>query len=825
MKNKLALIIILEFLLVTCSFSQWGWFQINSGLTDDINDMDANNNNYWAVGSNGKIISTTNTGTNWVVVPSGTTNDLNAVKFALFSYSAFVAGSNGTVLRSTNSGSTWIVQNSGCSQKLNAIYVLRDTLTVVAVGDNGTILKSTNQGLTWAPKTSSTTNNLYAIIQSYSDVLCAVGAGGTVLVSPDAGEYWIQYPGGTINSLYSIEWYDNLFADMIAVGDNGTIIKTSNGGMNWFPLNSGTTQNLRKIKVLDEYFNQHCQIKYYFVSGSNGTVITSTDLGLSWETRYTPVSVNLNSICFYSLNTGFACGSSGTMIKTVSNHYYQDKRIMDGNNIGTWFANDGSFNRNTGANAPGFEFPRGSGKFSRYASGLDIGAIVEGDTLVAMSYHFANEYYPGYTLGFENPYGRNDSNYRVYKIVSGTNNNDRLRWPNALLGNSDQGAPVYYDNSTSSWKPLDFGSQTMFSVFTDSYPESHSGYAGGTNPLGADIKHLSFSLDTTGVLGNVVFSQYTIINKSPFVWHDAYITLWTDDDIGDPGNDKIGCDSLMRLGYTYNGTGNDTSYSNTPPAVGFLLLRGALVPTGNNSDTIRICQNKTKSYITRARDLGMTVFNFSINIDPNDPDPETYYCMYRVMKGLNIYGYNRYHPQGYATSLVYSGDPVANTGWNQSVYADMRSFLSTGPFNMNPGDTQVIVFAQIIARGSSSLNSVTLLKQYCSVVKQYYDSCYSFIPNGIINQNEIAYEYSLCQNYPNPFNPKTKIVFTIPKRTNVKIEIYDAAGRLVETLADMNFDKGMHSIDWDGTNYASGVYFYKLSTNGYSETKKMVLIK
>jgi photosystem II stability/assembly factor-like uncharacterized protein len=829
MKKKLFLIIILEFLFISSSsLSQWGWFQTNSGLSDNINDMDQLYYDFWAVGGNGKIIKSTDDGASWIIQSSGTTNDLHSIYFAPYAYlveahRGYIGGANGTVIRTTNSGASWNVVNTGSTQNINDVIELVDTMTVIAVGDNGTILKSTNRGETWVPRTGFTTNNLHEVIQNYMVGLCAVGSNGTILTSYD-GDYWIPKQSGTSNSLNSITWQESFNAVLIASGDGGTVIKTANGGQNWFPLATGITQNLKKIRLSETYFNQS-YFTYYLAAGSNGTFITSTDGGASWESRYIPSSADLNSVYFEDMNTGFACGNGGVMLKTVSNHYYIGRNRMDANQIGTWFSNDGGFNYNPDSILEGLEYPRGTGKISRYASGIFIGAIVGTDTLVSVARYIANENYPGYTDGSGIPHGRNDSNYRVYKLVSGINNYDRLSWPNALLGNSDQGAPVYYDNLTSSWRPLDFGSQTMFSVFTDSYPESHGNSAGGSNPLKADIKHLSFSVDTSGVLGNVIFSQFTIINRSNLTWHDSYITLWTDDDIGNQWNDKLGCDSALRLGYTYNGTGSDTAYGNNPPAAGFLLLRGALVPTGNNLDTVRICQNKDKSFLTGVRDQGMRVFNFSINADPYDPDPYVYYQTYRYMKGLNIEGGNRIHPLGYVTTLVYSGDPVSNTGWNQSNYSDMRSYLSSGPLNMNPGDTQVIVLAQVIARGTSSLNSVSLLKQYCSIVKQYYDSCYSFIPIGIKNQNEVVYDYALFQNYPNPFNPLTRIVFTIPKQTHVKLEIYDAAGRLVEILADMNIDKGKHSFVWDGTNHSSGVYFYKLVTNGYSQSRKMVLIK
>jgi hypothetical protein len=85
--------------------------------------------------------------------------------------------------------------------------------------------------------------------------------------------------------------------------------------------------------------------------------------------------------------------------------------------------------------------------------------------------------------------------------------------------------------------------------------------------------------------------------------------------------------------------------------------------------------------------------------------------------------------------------------------------------------------------------------------------------------------FALKQNYPNPFNPKTKISFDVPKSAQVEVSVYNLLGQRVETLVDGYMDAGAHSVDWDAARYSSGVYFYRISTPGFSETKKMTLLK
>jgi flagellar hook assembly protein FlgD len=91
--------------------------------------------------------------------------------------------------------------------------------------------------------------------------------------------------------------------------------------------------------------------------------------------------------------------------------------------------------------------------------------------------------------------------------------------------------------------------------------------------------------------------------------------------------------------------------------------------------------------------------------------------------------------------------------------------------------------------------------------------------------NEIPTEYSLTQNYPNPFNPSTKITYSIPEASLVTIKIYDITGNDLETLINEEKVVGAYEITWDGSNYPSGIYFYKIEAGNFVETKKLVLIK
>lgn len=98
------------------------------------------------------------------------------------------------------------------------------------------------------------------------------------------------------------------------------------------------------------------------------------------------------------------------------------------------------------------------------------------------------------------------------------------------------------------------------------------------------------------------------------------------------------------------------------------------------------------------------------------------------------------------------------------------------------------------------------------------------------NDISVPLIYSLNQNYPNPFNPSTNIEFALSHAGHVRLEIFDILGQRIKLLADAKMEVGKYSITWNGSNVSgadapSGTYFYKLSSNEFTETKKMILIR
>jgi hypothetical protein len=358
-------------------------------------------------------------------------------------------------------------------------------------------------------------------------------------------------------------------------------------------------------------------------------------------------------------------------------------------------------NANVLGKTDGGYFPRGTKKSVIYAAGLWIGAKVEGQKRVAVA-EFSSEYAPGPMAG--GTFQTDRPAFRVYKIARGDtpeSNPDYADWP------VDQGAPVDDEGN-----PALLGDQMTWSVFNDANPARHNVGAGNTEPLGLEIQQSLFAYGRTGALGKVVFNRYLIINKGGNTLEDTYISLWCDPDLGNSSDDLVGCDTVLSLGFCYN-DGSDAIYGDAPPAAGFDFFQGPIIETGNMDDSAKFKGEWIYGYVN----LPMTSFNKYIN----GTDPESFEETYNYMQGLDPDGADVEDPFGNVTKFSVAGDPVSGTGWIDEASADRRYMMSTGPFTMEPGDTQEVVAAILVGQGSNPTNSITALKTVDALAQTVFD--------------------------------------------------------------------------------------------------------
>lgn len=390
---------------------------------------------------------------------------------------------------------------------------------------------------------------------------------------------------------------------------------------------------------------------------------------------------------------------------------------MDGNSIRAWYRNNGSFNRHPYTGNSGFEWPAGSNKFARYASGLWIGAVVGDDTLIAIA-EYDYEYLPGYINSLGEPQGKDDSLYRIYKINrNDISSYDYLHWP------VYQGA-----HADSAGRPYIMGDQTMFFSFTDGYPEAHGNNAGSTAPLKAQILQTNWCFNNNShALYNIILTEYRIINRGNLPWTKCYFAHFTDDDLGGATDDSFGCDSNLSLSYTYNHDNLDDTYGNMPPAVGFQILQGAMKDSPGDTAMYSF-PTGSSNFIKKPgkKFLKMSSFMPYYKGDPMYGEPSDFRMTYYNLQGMTRLGLYYINPNtNQPTVFPLSGDPFYGTGWNDPSSGDRRFLQNTGPVTVNPGDTQTIVFAQLIATGSDNLSSISVLKNYARTLQVFFESNFS----------------------------------------------------------------------------------------------------
>jgi hypothetical protein len=398
-----------------------------------------------------------------------------------------------------------------------------------------------------------------------------------------------------------------------------------------------------------------------------------------------------------------------------------NSQFIDVNNIKMFLTNTGSFAWDKTSGNAGLEFPKGTGKTCVFAAGLWMGGQVGGQTRVVVS-EYSDEYGPGAMIGAA-PDDPTKAEYKVYKLYR--DYADAATRDVALAdyntGAVIHGAPAVTVQPDGSLNIL--GDEMMWSVYNDADPANHTNRAGTTNPLGLEVQQTTFAFNRQGALGNVIFISYRIINKGGNTINNMFVSQWSDPDDGYAGDDLVGCDTTLSVGFVYNGTNNDNIYGAQVPSVGYDFFQGPKV-------------------------AGAPLPMKSFNGYTNGTDPDNFTKTYNLMQGLQADGSPRINPvTGQPTTFMFSGDPVLGSGWlDTNTPQDVRLQLSSGPFTMAPGDTQVVVTAIVVGQSKNRFASISQMK--------FFDS-----------QAQAAFDVGF--NLPAP--PKSPIVKALPSNGGVRL--------------------------------------------------------
>ncbi len=546
------------------------------------------------------------------------------------------------------------------------------------------------------------------------------------------------------------------------------------------------------------------------------------------------------------------------------------------NNIFSYYGNNGAgaYNKFSGT-TEGFEFTKGSGKTtvyedgivwggyhrnhdslkvggSVYIHGLQAGAILTAGTPTTAPladdptlarnriYCVRPDIKPGvdfssveYTLATE------EVAYigRYQSVVAETLYNHYIKdwneWP------ADQGAPFTDVDHDGVYDPtVDIpgqpgADQTLWYVAND-LDGTKTQSLSGSDPIGLEMQKTIWGFKRSGTLGDAVFTNTVLVNKSGAAVDSMFLVQWSDPDLGDGADDFVGCDTSMQMGFVYNGAATDPMYGAACPALGYILLQGPKVPSPSDSALFRGVRRP--GY----RNLPMTGFDFFTQGNPTFADPvqgasgnvQWYNLMNGRIAATGAQFVDPYTSQ--PTKFALSGDPVRATdgsaGWVDGLGGltpqDRRMCLITGPFTMADGDTQEVVVATMAALGSDRISSITALRAQCQTVNSMYGALVTSAPAARNSNTPVG--FALEQNFPNPFNPTTRIRFSVGRvvaSTDVRLVVYDLLGREVAVLADGRYPAGQYTFTFDGSTLSSGVYYYRLTAGGFTTVRTMTLVK
>lgn len=412
-----------------------------------------------------------------------------------------------------------------------------------------------------------------------------------------------------------------------------------------------------------------------------------------------------------------------------------------------------------------------------------------------------------------------------------------------------------------------------------------------TNAIGMEVQTSAFAYSSKDYLNDATFIFYKLINRGTLTLLNTYMATWTDADLGYAFDDYIGCDTTRSLGILYNGksidgNGSATDYGSQVPMIGVDFFIGPKRRTyGTLSDLktqfpkhqlnggIYPSSRQVGEYYNEDT-LGMTVFNYFTNGDPNHGDPTNGLQTYRVMTGYSVLGQHLHNDQAMCSSVgtsgygpgpdvnfVYWGDPDKSGDWSEcqcvnNKPGDRRFVHSSGPFTLEAGGitNDIIIGACWVPNvGGCPNTSFTKIRAADDMIQDLFDNHFKTIegpeaPNLIVREMDrhlIFYltNDSLSTNFQEKYGydtaakyrvstPKTRRypdslykfegyrVFQL-KNANVSVNnIFNADGEVDGTVAAEVFQTDIKNGVGKIVNYvgnpdkASGVYDAQVKVNG-----------
>jgi alkaline phosphatase D len=155
------------------------------------------------------------------------------------------------------------------------------------------------------------------------------------------------------------------------------------------------------------------------------------------------------------------------------------------------------------------------------------------------------------------------------------------------------------------------------------------------------------------------------------------------------------------------------------------------------------------------------------------------------------------------------------------------SFTINTPFKLESGDKKLIGVFYLPSNVGKTSEATIIVTTNDPENPSYTITAtgIAIVPTSVEDKNQNTQTFKLYQNYPNPFNPKTIINYELPMTNYVDLSIYNLVGQKVTTLVNKKKNAGYHQIEWDASNFASGIYYYQIQAGEFQDVKKMILLR
>jgi photosystem II stability/assembly factor-like uncharacterized protein len=608
--------------------------------------------------------------------------------------------------------------------------------------------------------------------------------GNKTMKSTDGGINWnLQDSAGfSSRSIYFIDHNTGWIA-----GSGGQIRKTTTGGNNWVNSNSGVSENINSIFFVSAETG--------FACGDWGQILKTTNGGNNWQNTIHKSISFFQSVYFTDSQTGYICGTGGYLIKTTNG--CENWNYTSTNSFSNFYSVS-FISSNTG-----FAF----GSFGTIMKTTDGAASWQH---ILNSGIYSNIRKSAYTPG-NNIWIAADSGY-VYNST-----NLGLSWLTNLkqYKTFQDLFSVHFINSQTGWT---CGSKGTVLKTTN----SGNGWFSAGISSGQDFKFITFLNANTGYLlgdslnrlGRILYTSnggnsWQQIYSDTAGFYSAYFlnsqTGWVGASKGIILKTTNGGLSWVKYFHIFNTSiFLDIHFINS--ATGFIARQGS--PGVFKSTNGGVDWEAALSFSSGSIDFVNSSTGFILGISSNSGFGRT------TNSGID-WVLSTMGGTYYALDFISS-----EKGW--AVGGGFSNHLIR--YTTNSG----INWVQQNANISVPLRSVFFINEYEGWVVGFNGTIIHTTTSGIgIQQisSNIPKDFKLLQNYPNPFNPATKIRFNISKPVNAKIIIYDIVGRELNSFFYANLKPGEYQTEWDGSNYASGIYFCSLTAGDYTETRKMVLVK